>query len=804
MVSPKRSLKAAPKRRDVFFAYPSRPPALGETIAQALDQLKADSVVRLAGLRFRPWPDLAVSGTRLLKQITDSIDRCEICAFDVTYHNANVAFELGYAIARFKRIWLTLDTTIKDSALNYKRLYTGMLAAGYAGYENHQGLVAAFLASQPWRSPEEQLLGDAYRLRVPKSENPTLLYVKPPVVTDAVVRAGETLASSGFTDGIFLDDPRENPAATLEWYAEKIQDSDAVLVHLLADNHTAAEHNGKASFVAGLAHGMRKPLLMLAHAPFTCPTDYESLLKQHETAQQCETMLTTWLKAVEPPRRRARRAASPTGATAPSLELRNLSVGEPVAENEDSRLDEYFVETTAFYGPLESQKTILVGRRGTGKTATFVALQAAFHRDKRNHVCTIKPVGYEVDGLLRLLSEDWQAAERGFLIESLWKFLIYTELAASVVKEIANRPVHQAATEDERRLMQYVDTHGEVLLAPFSQRLNRAVGALAGAGAFADIEIQRARISEHLHTQHLGILRQMLGLVLGDRAKVAILIDNLDEPWRPASNTALLSGLLLGLLRETHNIADDFHHGDQRQRTINVSLTTFIRSDIFAYLEPLAGEQDKWPLTRITWNDPELLLRVVDERLEQAGVAKYPAREVWERLFPDTVVGLPPREFVIRNTLPRPRDVIYLVKEAIALAVNRGHRVVSPEDLLDAREKYSRFVFGSILAEDDPGRQKLESILYEFAGAGRTLPEADVRARMARAGVTGDDADFYLNLLCDVNFLGIRTATGFAFPGDEGERRMLIEVARRLATERAWGEMSFQVNAAFYQALQIE
>jgi hypothetical protein len=109
-VAPSRkALKVVPKRQDVFYAYPSKPPALGETIDNGVKALEQRAELRGLGLRFRPWPDLPVGGRRLLGQITDAIDRSAIFACDVTYPNANVAFELGYAIGRFKRVWISLE-----------------------------------------------------------------------------------------------------------------------------------------------------------------------------------------------------------------------------------------------------------------------------------------------------------------------------------------------------------------------------------------------------------------------------------------------------------------------------------------------------------------------------------------------------------------------------------------------------------------------------------------------------------------------------------------------------------------------
>jgi hypothetical protein len=793
------------RRIDIFYAYPSSPESMGETITNAIHELRGDRVVKDLSMRFRPWPDMLTSGKRIVTEITKTIDFCEIFACDLTYPNLNVAFELGFAIGRFKRLWISLNTSIEGAAQRYKRTLEGIVGAGYHGYENHHEISAGFLNDAPWRSLEDHLLGESYRRPAPRPELPTLLYVKPPVNTDAVIATLEHMQASEFHESLIVDDPRENSAQTLEWYAEKISLADAVIVHLLAADHRESQlHNVKASFVAGLAHGLRKNLLMLAHTPFDPPTDYRLLLKSHGTAEECSRYVAAWLLDLGIARRRPRRPEEGTRRKASTLELRYLSIGEPVAEHENLQLDEYFVETTAYFHALEAQATIMIGRRGTGKTANLIALQAAFGRDRRNHVCTVKPVGYEVEGLVRLLKEDLHEAERGYLIDSLWKFLIYSELAASVCRELEARPTHQAPSASEDKLTKYVNANAAILLTPFSQRLDRAVRSLAGVGDLKAREEQRTRISENLHSALLGDLRRLLGEVLSDRNKVAILIDNLDEPWGPGHETSGLADLLLGLLRVSRDVCDDLQHEDYWQKGIHVCLTIFLRSDIFAYIQPLASEQDKWPLYRVTWNDRAVLLRVLDERLKHRAPTRYDAEDIWEGVFAHEVVGLPTRDFVLSNTMARPRDVIYLLREAIAKAINRGHAIVTAEDFLDAREEYSRYVFTSILGEDDPGKQKLEAVLYEFAGAPKTVTAREVASRIAKAGVSEADVDFYINLLCDVNFLAVQTASGFKFPSDEQERSMLRSVARKLPAERGWGEEAYEINAAFYQALQIE
>ena len=299
-------------------------------------------------------------------------------------------------------------------------------------------------------------------------------------------------------------------------------------------------------------------------------------------------------------------------------------------------------------------------------------------------------------------------------------------------------------------------------------------------------------------------LRRILGSVLADRERVVILIDNLDHQWRAGTDTLALSSLLLGLLQVTQDIVHDFRQERHDRRRVNVSLTSFIRSDIFTHLEPLAAEQDKWPIRRISWNDPDLLIRVIDERFEHGGRPGITAEEIWTGVFPEEINDQSAKDFILGSTLPRPRDVIFLVKEAIAVALNRNHDTVTEQDMLVARKRYSSYVFGSVLAEDDPLRDMMEPVLFEFAGAPKTLKESDVRGRIERAGVPGYDIDFYVELLCDVNFLGIFTASGYAFSDDENERRMLLGIATRLAFERGLNEVLFVIHPAFHDVLQVE
>ena len=794
-----------PKQVRVFYAYPNHPPNVGETISTAVSKLKAGGVLKRNNLRFRLWTDNAVSGKPLVTTILGQIDRSHLFACDLTYPNPNVSFELGYAIARFKRIFTSLNSSIAQAERDYRRIYSSLLNMGYTGYDNYERLADSFLQEKPWTSLDQTLLDHRYRQQMPRLATPTLLYVKPPLNSDSVIAIQEELKRSLFGESIIVDDPNEYSSQILEWYTEKILTADAVVVHLLSSEHVDhVSHNLRASIVAGLANGFGRPMIMLAHAPYKSPVDYERWLSVHDTAAACVEQTKTWLTDVSSDLTHQRTSRRHIGSrTSRRSDLRSLFLGDPVAEHEAYMLYDYFVETSSFYEALDSPLTILLGRRGTGKTAILFAINSEMNSTPRNHVTILKPVGYETHGLIRVLEDIRQHSERGFLIESLWKYLIYSEIASSIASKIRNRPIFQARTDDEEAFLDYCDTNATILMPPFSERIENAVFSLEGVGKIVDAREQRLKISEKLHNSLISELRRHLGIVLAGSDSLTLLIDGLDDPWVPGEHIAHLAELIGGLLGVVQFIPNDFRRSSSRLKPLDTKVTLLLRSDIFAFLQHLIPEQDKLPIVRVTWDNQELLLRVLEERMLHGAPRQRTAADIWKELFPANVVGVTSPEFILRTVLPRPRDLIHLLKAAVSRAIDRGSGSVSQDDLLAARRQYSQYAFDSILKEDDPQRGKLEEVLYEFAGADADLKLEEIESLFASAGVEGSDVEFYLNLLCDISFLGIETNTGFQYSSHEEERRTWRNIAKALAARSDRTE-SFAINPAFYQVLQIE
>jgi len=158
--------------------------------------------------------------------------------------------------------------------------------------------------------------------------------------------------------------------------------------------------------------------------------------------------------------------------------LRDLRLGDPVAENEEDSLSAYFLETASFREVLADRATVFVGRKGSGKTANLLQAAERLRADHRNLVCIVKPVWYEWESLLRLLTEYERRDSKGYMVQSLWKLLVYSEVAGQAAQELLRRPLSVPRTDDEEDFLEFVEGRGSFVLDEFAVRLEHAVGAL--------------------------------------------------------------------------------------------------------------------------------------------------------------------------------------------------------------------------------------------------------------------------------------------------------------------------------------
>lgn len=378
-----------------FFAYPSKPPRIGETIRGAIGDINNSGVIQL-----RSWEECKTGGKLIIQEICSEIDECDLFCADLTTLNPNVMFEFGYSIAKNKRIWLILDTSIIESKMKFDQLRI-LTTVGYQDYRNSSDIKSGFFREKPYLDLKSTMFKESIEPLLTSRRRSALLYLKTRHDTDASRCLSKRIEKSKMP--VVIDDPKESTVQSLAWYGTQVYLSDGVVCHFTGPHREGSTlHNARYALVAGMAFGLNKPLIMLEEqGEAFIPLDYRDLLIQYQTAQQALSAFENWVNPLEigwfgqQASRKVHDASKILAA-----ELKTFQVGEYLAENESEILENYFVETAAYNQALNGQSIIFVGRKGSGKTANLLKLGSTLRQDPRNLVCVIKPIAYELEGIV--------------------------------------------------------------------------------------------------------------------------------------------------------------------------------------------------------------------------------------------------------------------------------------------------------------------------------------------------------------------------------------------------------------------
>ena len=249
-----------PERPRCFVAYPSSPVDRAESIEQAIADIHNGGVVDIFS-----WKNLAVSGRLMISAICGEIKSRELFIAEVTGLNPNVLFELGYAIALKKRIWLLFNPSISRARVEWDRFQL-LTTVGFVGYNNSRDIVKEFYRQSPHQNLEKNLYDDLWSTG-PVSKKDALLYLQCSSTTEASMRIARRVASGPMRS--VIDDPQEVRVQPFAWYVQQVTSAFAIVCHFLSTEYQNwQQNNAKHALIAGLAHGAGKPLLMLAHEPY--------------------------------------------------------------------------------------------------------------------------------------------------------------------------------------------------------------------------------------------------------------------------------------------------------------------------------------------------------------------------------------------------------------------------------------------------------------------------------------------------------------------------------------------------------
>jgi hypothetical protein len=763
-----------------LFLYPSEPPIIAGAIEAAAAKLSSSDPPGT----WRTWKDLDVGGSIIFCEICKAMRGAETIYADVTTLNFNLLFEIGVAIGLGIPVRPIRDPSYSVDKKEFDAL--GVLdTIGYLDFTNADQLVSAVLSAKH-RAGTGTMPKKTFR-------DAPLYVMKGPVDTDGTVRLLSLLKKSHL--GFRAYDPAESPRLPLHQAHKQVSGSFGVVAHLLSPNREGSRaYNALCAFVCGLAVAEQKPVLMLQEEGIPQPIDYRDLVRTYDNPAQIEELIKEPLTEVID----GLQAEPIATGVVVDTPLDELDLGDTAAENEIKGLRRYYVSTGVLRQVAQGHAHLVVGRKGSGKTAMFYALREKVKRGRQVLVLDMRPEGHQFTRLREAVLEALSEGDQEYTIAAFWTYLLSAEVAHKILtsqgeKNAADR--EPRTFEAYSRLQAAYDAHELRSRDDFSERLLRQIDRIATRFEEEGNVTSRSDLTELVYGGDIRTLNDAVAeYLVQEKDEVWLLIDNLDKSWATRGSTREDMLILRGLLDASHRLTDQMEARDVVFRSV-----VFIRTDIYEHLVSRTPDRGKDSVARLEWGDSEVFREIVRKRILDSTALEGGFEEVWSKIAPQLIDLEDSFSYLLDRTLGRPRDLLMFIQAATQVAIDRGHQKVSKSDIIQAETGYSEDLLLNLSFEMEDTWPNFAEAVFAFHGAGRILRANEVVAILHEGRISEEDVPKVIELLLWYGFLGTHMnsteISQFSFEVRYNLRRLqhAVEV----------GQAVYTVHPAFHAALNI-
>ena len=446
-----------------------------------------------------------------------------------------------------------------------------------------------------------------------------------------------------------------------------------------------------------------------------------------------------------------------------------LFFGRDDAEHDiaDGLLREGFLPTAAFTEAVSGRKSLIIGRKGSGKSA--ICMRLSLGDLSPGETCLITPDDAAGEELRRF--------ELGGLIgpaakSLLWRYVFAVHAGRFLLRH--SKAEHRRRPPSVGTLERFLRENGELAEGGVYDRIARASRGLTSSlsleafGVKVAVDAKKSpqgvRATRQLEIIESGVQQAFADLRCDrEHGVLLLMVDQLEQVWssEPASE-ALVIGLLLA--------------GKHAAMTYRKSLRCvfFLRSDIYDALN--FGDADKFHSDeiRIDWTVRQLRELAVTRASVTLGRRLSP-QELWGEVFPSHVGEEKTEDYLFERTLLRPRDAIQFLNQCRDTAFRYGHPRISEADVLEATLVFSRWKVLDLAKEYGVRFPFLDLLLAVFRDSGYLVTRRSVAELFIP--VQDDlrkhhdqyahlfDPDTIIDLLYSVGFLGVRRGDGFVYAG---------------------------------------
>jgi hypothetical protein len=431
-----------------------------------------------------------------------------------------------------------------------------------------------------------------------------------------------------------------------------------------------------------------------------------------------------------------------------------------------------FLPNAAYRGALSGRKMLIIGRKGSGKSAICMQLMAdgpGGHRGGKVLVTPDEAAGEEIRRFeLQGLPGDSAKA-------LIWRYVFAVHAARYLVSHAKN--AHGKRLDSVKALGRFLKQNGEETggrgrSAQGARRLQTTSLSLGAFGVQASADLAQppsegARAARQLAVVEQGVVRAFadLGCDGSAHAPLLLMVDQLEQVWsaEPDSNS-----MVIGLLLAAKHTASLYGR--------SLRLLLFLRADIYDSLSFGEGDKFHGDELRITWT--EQALRDLALARAQASVGQELTEEqLWKELFPESVGGEEVASHLFRRCLPRPRDAIQFLNACQEKAWLEHERDrITEADVEQAGRQFSEWKLKDLASEYLVAHPFLRNLFPLFQNTGYVVTRPALARRFEAAVETLHNTfpayahaltlSGVIDVLYGVGFLGVRRGNGVVFADD--------------------------------------
>ena len=468
--------------------------------------------------------------------------------------------------------------------------------------------------------------------------------------------------------------------------------------------------------------------------------------------------------------------------------MRANPLGDIRAEADREMLDNAFVETPDYKTLIgTNDRPIVVGRRGSGKSALLYGLERYWGQVPRTHTVVWAPEEYQMIGLRPMIE---QFGDKFSFLRAacriVWRYALLVELAC------------QAS-----RTYRFPDSKDTILLKDHIRRWQQD-GPYPRLRWFLHRQISKddapesriANLPALLEVEQIEDALKNVTPTL--KKKFVVLVDKLDEGFEPDTlGTALVDGLVIASI-------------DINDRIPCCRTTVFVRDNIcraVAEADPNYSRNIEGQLIRLHW-DESLLFNLTCVRLRR--VFRIDAEnntKVWNRCTGSELHGMAGFRKALRLTLYRPRDILALLNQAFYRAMRHGQKQIALSDLNSTAQEISKTRLDDLHKEYKAIVPGLDILTSAFNNRDPELTGSDASEIVTRSIATSPKdqiAEQHFEIvgsrelvrsLYSIGFVGVKDSTSgaFAFCHDG-----------RPPTRNIDGQEKLLVHPCYWMALDIQ